>query len=249
MAVRAFLIEMKISYLISQNEWLEYSEFIQNLVKEYRAHKLCDIGGGANPVLPLAFIEINKLDCSVLDISSKELEKAPEGYKKIVQDIEASDFIPFGQFDFVVTKMMAEHLHNGKVFHKNVYAILKPGGIAVHYYPTLFSLPFLVNKFMPEWLSSFLLNIFLPRDRYRLGKFHAYYSWCFGPIPSMLAMLNEIGYEIIEYKGFFGSTYYKRIPILCDLHRFYTNYLVNHPNPFLTSFAQVILRKPENYLV
>jgi SAM-dependent methyltransferase len=239
---------MIIRYLISDNEWLEYSDFIQNLVQEYRVCKLCDIGGGANPVLPLVFIELNKLDCSILDISGKELEKAPGGYKKIVQDIEANDFIPIGQFDFVITKMMAEHLRNGRVFHKNVYAMLKPGGIAVHYFPTLFSLPFLVNKLTPEWFSSFLLDIFLPRDRYRLGKFRAYYSWCYGPTSSMMAMLTAIGYEIIEYRGFFGSTYYKRIPILRNLHRIYINYLIKHPNPLLTSFAQVILRKPESHL-
>jgi len=243
-----FFIEMKIRYLISQNEWLEYSSFIQKLVQNYPVHKICDIGGGANPVLPLGFIKLNHLDCTVLDISSEELDKASDDYKKMVQDIEARDFIPSEQFDFVVTKMMAEHLHNGKLFHKNVFAMLEPGGIAVHYFPTLYSLPFLMNKLTPEWLSSFLLDVFLPRDRYRLGKFQAYYSWCYGPTPSMLAMLTEIGYEIIEYVGFFGSVYYKRVPIIRKLHRLYSNYLVKHPNPYLTSFAQVTLRKPVNHL-
>jgi ubiquinone/menaquinone biosynthesis C-methylase UbiE len=237
---------MRIKYLQSGNEWNRYSDFIQNLVKEYAAFNICDVGGGGNPILPLDFIIKNQLNCTVLDISSTELEKAPNGYKKLVKDIEAKHFISTEQFDLVITKMMAEHIRNGRLFHKNIFSMLTPGGMAVHYFPTLYTLPFLVNKLVPEWLSSFLLNIFLPRDRYRLGKFPAYYSCCFGPTPSMLAMLTEIGFEIIEYRGFFGNTYYSRIPIIRDLHRAYTRYLAHHPNPYLTSYAQVLLRKPEN---
>ncbi len=235
---------LKIIYLQSGNEWAAYPEFVQPLIREHNARKICDVGGGANPVLPLQFVNENQLDCTALDISSEELEKAPMGYKKIIQDIEANDFIPTERFDFVITKMMAEHVRNGKSFHTNIFSMLKPGGVAVHYFPTLYALPFLVNRLIPERLSSFLLDIFLPRDRYQSGKFPAYYSWCYGPTPPMLAMLTEIGYEILEYRGFFGSTYYNRIPIIRDLHKAYSHYLAQHPNPYLTSFAQVVLRKP-----
>jgi len=240
---------MEISYLHSENEWNDYPDFVQDLVRQYSTHKICDVGGGANPVLPLQFVTDNQLDCTVLDISNQELEKAPKGYKKEVQDIEAENFFSTDQFDLVVTKMMAEHLRNGRLFHKNIFSMLKPGGVAIHYFPTLYALPFLINKLMPEQLSSFLLDVFLPRDRYQSGKFPAYYSWCYGPIPSMLRMLTEIGYEIIQYRGIFGNIYYTRIPILRNLHKAYTQYLAKHPTPYLTSFAQVVLRKPENTLV
>jgi hypothetical protein len=237
---------MEIIYLFSGNEWNDYPGFVQDLVQQYGVRKICDVGGGANPVLPLNFVNDNQLDCTVLDISSAELEKAPAGYKKLVQDIETENSVPTEQFELVITKMMAEHLKNGRLFHKNIFSMLKPGGVAVHYFPTLYTLPFLVNKLMPEWLSSLLLDVFLPRDRYQLGKFRAYYSWCYGPTPSMLRMLIEIGYEIVQYRGFFGNIYYSRIPILRNLHKTYSQYLLNHPTPYLTSFAQVILRKPEN---
>lgn len=234
----------QITYLLSQNEWGEYSAFVQNLVLQHRARAICDIGGGANPVLPLEFIEGQHLDCTVLDISAEELEKAPKGYKKLVQDMEAENFSQLGGFDFVITKMLAEHIKNGKQFHKNVYAMLKPGGIVVHYYPTLYALPFVVNRIIPEWLSSFLLDIFLPRDKYQTAKFPAYYNWTYGPTPAMLNMLTETGYEVVEFRAFFGTTYYSRIPLLRDIHKAYTAFLHKYPNPYLTSFAQVILRKP-----
>ena len=236
---------MEVTYLHSGNEWDDYPDFVQTLVRQYGVRKICDVGGGANPVLSLQFVTDRQLDCTVLDISSAELEKAPTGYKKMVMDIEAENFVPTDQFDLVVTKMMAEHLRNGRLFHKNIFSMLKPGGVAVHYFPTLYALPFLVNRLIPEWLSSFLLDIFLPRDRYQMAKFPAYYSWCYGPTLSMLEMLDGIGYEIVQYKGFFGNIYYTRIPILRNLHRSYTQYLVKHPNPYLTSFAQIVLRKPE----
>jgi hypothetical protein len=62
-------------------------------------------------------------------------------------------------------------------------------------------------------------------------------------------MLAEIGFETVEYRAFFGSTYYDRIPIIRSLHEAYSRSLAQHPNPYLTSFAQVILRKPEKGLV
>ncbi len=237
---------MTITYLPSGNEWRNYHHVVEGLVTEYGARNICDVGGGANPVLSRQFLTDNQLDCTVLDISGAELEKAPKEYKTLIRDIEAEDFVPTEQFDLVVTKMMAEHVRNGSLFHKNTFSMLKPGGIAVHYFPTLYALPFLVNRLIPERLSSLLLDLFSPRDRYQLGKFPAYYSWCYGPTPPMLKMLTGIGYEIVQFKGFFGSVYYRRIPILRDLHSACTRYLVKHPTAYFTSFAQVVLRRPEN---
>lgn len=237
-------VKMRISYSLSSNQWAEYPELIQYLIIKNGVQKVCDVGGGANPILPYQFIEANHLDCTVLDISSIELQKAPDGYKKLVQDIEAEDIKLRDEFDLVITKMMAEHVRNGKLFHQNIYKLLRPGGIAVHYFPTLYSIPFVVNKIMPERLSSFLLDVFLPRNRHQLGKFRAYYSWCFGPTTSMLSMLSNIGYSVVEYRAFFGHVYYDKIPLVRDLHWLYSRFLVQFPNPYLTSFGQVILQKP-----
>jgi hypothetical protein len=233
-----------IIYEQNDNAWEEYSSFIQELIEQYSPETVCDIGGGANPLLSLDFIINHRIDYTILDISQTELDKTQSGYKKCVKDIEADDF-PCGEcFDFVFSKMLVEDLHDGKKFHRNIYKLLTAGGIAVHYYPTLFALPFLVNKMIPENVSSFLLDAFMPRERNRLGKFPAFYSWCYGPTQSMLNMLTGIGFEIMEFRGIIGHQYFKRIPWIRDVHRAYNCSLVKHPNPFLTSFAQIILRKP-----
>lgn len=231
-------------YRQSNNEWVKYSSFIQDLVETFSPKTVCDVGGGANPVLPLEFIAEHRIEYTLLDISAEELAKAPSVYKKIVQDIEAESFPWKKEADFVFTKMMAEHIRNGRRFHKNVFELLKPGGIAVHYFPTLYALPFLVNKIIPEKFSSGLLNLFAPRERFRLGKFPAYYDWCYGPTPRMLSMLIDIGFEIIVYQALMGHTYFDRIPLIKEIHKAYSGFLAKHPSPYLTSFAQVILRKP-----
>jgi hypothetical protein len=147
------------------------------------------------------------------------------------------------QYDLVITKMLAEHIKYGRRFHANVFWLLKPGGwLFIISHPVF---PVHYQQADSDWLSSILLDIFLPRDRYRLGKLRAYYSWCFGPTPAMLNMLVEAGYEILEFRGCFGHTYYTRIPLLKNLHETGSAYLSRHPIPQLTSFAQVILRRPK----
>ena len=237
-------LSANIIYRQSNNEWAKYSSFIQALVERFSPKTICDVGGGANPVLSPEFIADHGIEYTLLDISAEELAKAPNGYKKIVQDIESQSLSWQNHFDFVFTKMMAEHVHNGRRFHKNVFDLLKPGGIAVHYFPTLYALPFLVNKIVPEKLSSGLLNIFAPRERFRLGKFPAYYDWCYGPTPGMLDMLIGTGFEVIEYQALMGHSYFDRMPLIKDIHAAYSRFLAKHPNPYLTSFAQVILQKP-----
>jgi SAM-dependent methyltransferase len=232
-------------YLPDRLAWDEFPHVLERIITDHGASELCDVGGGANPAVSLEFLQRNGMLCTILDISREELDKAPAGYRKLQQDIEARDFPLRELFDLVVTRMLAEHMHDGKVFHRNVYALLKPGGIAVHYYPTLYALPFVANKIMPQWLSSMALDVFAPRDRRLLGKFPAYYNWCFGPTPAMLRMLRGTGFEILEFRGLMGNIYYDRIPLIRHLHNALSRFLVSHPSPYLTSFAQVVLRKPE----
>ena len=142
---------------------------------------MCDIGGGANPVLHEDYIAANELQYSILDISDVELEKAPKTYDKIVADIAKNQFTPAYEFDLVFSKMLAEHVKDARQFHINIWNILHDGGLAVHFFPTLFTLPFLVNKFMPDRLTTQLLDKVSPRDKYQQGKFPAFYHWCWGP--------------------------------------------------------------------
>jgi len=115
-----------------------------------------------NPMLTTDFISSRNLDYVILDISENELGKAPDQYKKLAQDIMANDLSSTERFDLVFTRMLAEHVKDGELLHRNVYSLLNPGGFAVHFFPTLYAVPFLVNRLLPETLSALL--DFLPRE-------------------------------------------------------------------------------------
>src|SRR4029078_10831447 len=112
--------------------------YLVDLIIRKKLKKICEIGGGANPLLPLEFIKKHNLEYIVLDVSAEELSKAPQGYIKILGDITANDIDHLkNDYDLVFSKMLAEHVQSGKKFHQNIKQLLKPGGIAFHFFPTL----------------------------------------------------------------------------------------------------------------
>ncbi|MBW3600319.1 MAG: class I SAM-dependent methyltransferase [Planctomycetes bacterium] len=221
-----------------------YQEYLQRLLQELAPRRVGDIGGGRNPQLDADFVRRHKLDYAVLDISAEELARAPDDYRKICVDVGAPDFHLREEFDFVFSRMLAEHVKDGRQFHRNVFAMLKPGGVAFHFFPTLFAAPYLANRLMPEFLSDRTLNLFAPRDRNQQGKFPAYYSWTYGPTRGQLRRLESVGFEVLLYIGGFGHYYYARIPGLKQVSRRMTDLLLKHPNYLVTSYAYLVVRKP-----
>jgi len=191
------------------------------------------------------YIEKKGINYTILDISEDELKKAPSGYKKLAANI-ASPELSLGDvsFDLVFSKMLAEHIRNGEQFHKNILRILARKGLAIHFFPTMYSFPFIVNKLVPERLADKLLNIFAPRDRYQHEKFPAYYSWCYGPTRKQMHEFNSLGYEVIEYRGFYGHSYYRKVAPLRMLHDVKTRFFLRNPNPNFVNYAYVVLKKP-----
>ena len=72
---------MKIEYGLN----LRFGKDLKSLAMRSDVKKICDIGGGANPLLSLDFINEHGLDYTVIDIDEEELAKAPDEYQpKIV---------------------------------------------------------------------------------------------------------------------------------------------------------------------
>lgn len=233
----------QISFGHSREFWDGYPAFLQNLIIESGATEVCDIGGGANPMLDLGFLRAHRIGCTVLDIAEGELDKAPAEYAKIAADVASPAFDIRDRFDFAFSKMLAEHVRDAEQFHRNVHQMLDPGGIAFHFFPTLFAFPFFVNRILPESGSSGLLGIFSPRDKIKHAKFPAYYDWCRGPSQKMIRNYERIGFEVLQYRGFFGHEYYRRIPPLDALQKRFEDHLVQKPVPFFTTYACVVLKK------
>ncbi len=204
-----------ISYGKTQDAWQGFTLFLTNLINENHISKVCDIGGGANPVFSEDYIKEKHLDYTLLDISEEELSKAPKDYNKVLADIASPDFVLTSQYDLVFSKMLAEHISNAEQFHKNVLSCLANNGLAVHFFPTLYTLPFLANYLFPEYIADILLNKFAPRNKHQHNKFPAYYQWCRGPSRKQIQRFISLGYDVVEYRGFFGhSGYYNKVKVL-----------------------------------
>lgn len=240
---------INITYGRSNDAWQDFNKTLKQLIEKNSFKRICEVGGGANPSLSIEYVLANDIDYTLLDISSEELEKAPPGYGKIVADIcEKNELNVPGKFDLLFSKMLMEHIVDAKAFHGNIYKLLISDGLAFHFFPTLYAPPFLTNRLVPQAISSLLLDVFAPRDRIKLGKFPAKYIWCLGPTMRQIRRLEKLNYTIIEYRGFFGHGYYKKIPIIKKAHTMLTNFLVRHPLPYLTSYAYLILKKTTSYL-
>lgn len=239
-----------IHYRESEGCYLGYARYVQDAISRTGAKRVLELGGGANPALPLEFVERHDLEYTVLDISDAELAKAPAQYRTLCCDIGSSR-MQFdgheGRYDLVFSKMLAEHVKDGEQMHRNVFRLLASGGRAIHHFPTMYAPPFVLNRLIPETLADRLLQWLEPgRQREgKHGKFPAYYSWCRGPTVRQLQRMTGVGYHLEEYIGFFGhKVYYQKLPVLRDLHIKLCRWLVAHPQPGLTSSAYVILVKP-----
>lgn len=237
---------MEITYKHYQEAWNNHYSSLTDLIIRKNLKKICEIGGGANPLLPLEFIKQHNLEYTVLDISAEELSKAPLGYIKVLGDITSDNIDHLeNDYDLVFSKMLAEHVAHGVKFHQNIKQLLKPGGIAFHFFPTLYSIPFTLNKIIPESLSLKLLSC-LSKERNNIGnhgKFQAYYSMCHGPTKKQISILQKIGYRVDVYTGFFGHGYFKNMGILNWISDQTTRLLLKYPIARLTSYSYVVLTK------
>jgi SAM-dependent methyltransferase len=219
-----------------------HKDHCRRLIDEHRLHDICEIGGGRSPLF--AGDEIRSMGASytILDISPEELALAPGEYEKMCVDIcTPAQPANVQRFDFMFSRCVAEHVSSGDAMHRNVYRMLKPGGIAFHFFPTLYSPAFVANRLLPQGLTSAVKARLVPGSA---PKFPARYSRCNGPTLRMRRFLEAIGYEILEFRPFYGTAYFGRLPVLRTFDERLTSWAANRRSTHLTSFAYLILHRP-----
>ena len=238
------------------NMFDDFREGLSRVVDGRKGLVVCDIGGGAHPFFSPEEINTAGFRYTVLDISPGELALAPGTHRKIVCDaggdlehaveLHGARVNVCRQFDLVFSVMTAEHIRDAESFHRNVLAMLVPGGSALHLFPTLYTIPFLINKYTPEFVARFINRLFAPAHRRTREKFRAYYHWCRGPLRRTVKRFERTGAEMIEYCGYFAHGYYRRFPPLHWLHQCKMGYLERHPMPLMTNYAFIWYRKPQS---
>lgn len=237
---------------ISYGTWRQglrgFPGFLRELISEERPTSFCDVGGGAAPALSPTEAAQYGVSYTLLDISQSELDKSPDEFEKVCADatLPGLSAAVGRRFDMVQSHMLAEHISDPAAFHRNVFDLLNPGGVAVHLMPTMWDPAFVVNRLVPDRLTSWLVRKLQPGRRFATdqGKFPAYYRWCRGPSAKMMSRFEGLGYEVHTMNGYFGTGYALRVPPVNRVFERVTARLVRNPRPFFTSYCVLVLRRP-----
>jgi SAM-dependent methyltransferase len=237
-----------VAYKPWRDAWFEFDGLLDWLTAQESVRSVCEVGAGATPVFSAEVIAARGLDHFILDVSEEELDKAPGEYRKVKADIAAPDFVSPDPVDLVATGFVAEHIPDPGALHANILRMLRPGGVALHLFPTLYALPFVLNRALPERLTDAVLVRLQPfrRPESHDAKFKAYYRWCRGPTQRQLARLEAIGYEVLAYTGYFGHGYYLHNKPLHRIEHAKAEVLMRYPVPYLTSYGLTLLRRPDS---
>ena len=230
----------------SDYAWRTYKDEVIKLIGSKDRPDIIEIGAGRSPLFTETELPENVSGYTINDLSQRELDLAPGEWKTACFDV-CGDVERFrSRYDVVFTRMLAEHVPDGHRFHSNVLSLLKPGGTAFHFMPTLYSPPFVINKLLPERLSGWIVRAFF-EDRTEEGipKFPARYSMCYGKSARLTARYESIGYADIDIRTFYGHGYFRKIPVLRELDRALTNFAYNRGLTWLGSYAYVKLVKAE----
>lgn len=220
----------------------DFEPQVLRLIAENGHHDICDIGGGRTPLLWPKEVAALGVEYTLIDVSPDELELAPAGHHTLCMDVTAPlDPAHRQRFDLIFSKFVAEHVPDGPAMHRNILSMLRPGGHAFHLFPTLYHPAFVVNRLLPMHLTDRLRNAM---TGVRYPKFPAVYSMCRGPSPSRIAAFEAMGYEVVEYTGFYGTPYLGRIPIVNRADHALSAWLARRRVRDLTSYAYLLLRRP-----
>lgn len=237
------------TYLLTAEVGLSFAPHVVRLVEQHGLRSVCDVGGGANPVLSVQDIARLGVRYLVLDRSAEELAKTPPGYTTATMDVVTGDGarLQGAPYDLVVSRFVAEHVEDPAAFHTNVRLALRPGGFAAHFFPTLPSPPYVVNRAFDGRGSHRLVELLQPGSRHphdRFGKFRAYYRWCEGPTRRQHRRYASIGFEVVDYTVFVGHRYWERFPALQRAADAVSRQAIRLRRPALATYAVVVLRRP-----
>ena len=221
-----------------------YKDMVLALATAYHCRDLLEIGGGRSPLLSERQIAELGLEYTVNDISEAELDQCPGWADKLCFDI-AGDTAPPGQYDLIFSRMVQEHVRSAENCYRNIFRLLRPGGIALNFHPTLYAAPFVINYLIPSQLSAAILKavgLRLTDAEEEYPKFPARYSWC-RATAGIHAKLRRIGFAEIFIVPFYGHGYFRKVPIIREIDDTMAQLAKRRNASVLSSYAYTIVRK------
>lgn len=227
--------------------WINYETLTFAIAFEIGASRMLEVGGGRDP----AFLKMAPdlgLDLVINDISAEELARLPDGTKTACFDM-AGDLAArtdlHGAFDLLTSRMVFEHIPDVKAAWRNTFTLLRPGGVGIAFFPTMYAWPFVLNTLLPDDLAKRIVERFFPARRADgdFPVFPAHYDWCYGSEKKLRRMLDPIGFSDICVLPFWGHHYLDRVPVIREIETG-ANWLASRLDwRFFTTYAYVIVRK------
>lgn len=217
----------------------QLSKTIEAIIAETKPSTVLELGAGRSP---LFLDRARSFKLVANDVAQAELDQLPANVEKALFDISSPEQIPNhlrGSVDLVFSRSVFEHVRSIDDAMRTTHALLKPNGVAFHFFPTLYSSPFLLNKLIPFSVSERLVNV-LSRPNYK--RFPARYAQATAT-QARLDRWKKIGFREVAAARFYGHHYYKRIPVLRQLEDALTNAAAQQRWDWYTSFAYIMLVK------
>ncbi len=154
--------------------WDNYQRVVEELCVRLHAKRIVEIGGGRDPLFTVERVERLGVEMTVNDISQGELEVLPKTYQTACFDV-AGDISSVaklrGRYDLAFSRMVFEHVADGRQAWSNLHELLAPGGVALAFIPTLYAVPFIINKLLPDKLAASIVKLLVrqPHRRRRSG--------------------------------------------------------------------------------
>ncbi len=187
----------------------------ERLVEEIDVNSfVLEIGSGAFPSITKDMNNYHLLDPDV-----NELNKVDA---KVKIGLPLKDYSPSIKYDFVISKMVLEHIEEPEVFHKKIQSLLKQEGKAIHFFACGYSLPSLINRLLPERASDFILRLIRNRDIDTEPKYKAFYKWTDIFKGKVLDQFSALGFNILKANVFIGHNYLHAVPFLNVIEKFYS---------------------------
>lgn len=231
----------------NRNGWDAYPHLIREIATSLHLRRLVEIGGGRDPLFTADEVDALGLDYTVNDIAEDELACLPSGYRTACFDVASrpEQVVRWhGQFDFAFSRMVFEHVSDGRQAWQNLSAMLAPGGIAVAYMPVLFSPPFVANRLIPDRLAATIVRALYPARRGEEDPvFPARYSWCVAISSLMTRRLRGVGFDEVHVVPFWNHDYYARVPLLREADRVAQKAFAAMNWSALASYAYIVARK------
>jgi SAM-dependent methyltransferase len=221
--------------------YLQYKNIVSTLATN---RSLLEIGAGRRPLWTSTEIKQHNIDYVANDIVERELDRIPFPVKKAVFDCCGDPPRVFlNSFDVICSKMVQEHVKSGDNFYRNIFRMLKPGAVAINFHPTLYCPPFLINRILPDNISSFILGL-LTRERTEetRAKFPTTYELCYSSRQTA-KLIKNIGFSKVSIFPFYHHEYFKKIPLLRIFDDAISTWAQTRDIRLLSSYAYTVVKK------